>query len=508
MKHARYILYALLLAPLLACRISAGIEPTPTIGPTSTPANTPPQTATPTAPTLIAADTPTPISPSPTAGVPTISASSTPLPPPPIPIYHIIVSFDVASHIADVSETIHYTNRTGEALTELMLITEPARQEGVFSLKQITWPGGLQAGNFRMEGSFWYLPLAAALQPGAEIEIGVRYELTLPVNGGVLGYTGRQVNFGDWYPFIPPYLPGTGWLAYATAPVGEHLVFEKADFDVTIRVIHAPAGWKVIAPGLADLEADVYHFGWENARSFAWSGSEQYVFAEGVFDGVNIRQYTFPQHARKGEDALQVMGKALMLYQELFGPYPHDQLIAIEGDFFDGMEYDGLFFLGEEYFLQHDGNPTGYLTALSAHETAHQWWYGVVGNDQAWEPWLDEALCTYSEYLYYERYAPEHLAWWWEFRSDRFQPTGWVNSTIYDHTSFRSYVDAVYLRGAHLLDDLRTQLGDESFFAILKMYATRQAGQIATGKDFFAILKEYASKDYQIILDQYFRYEP
>ena len=31
------------------------------------------------------------------------------------------------------------------------------------------------------------------------------------------------------------------------------------------------------------------------------------------------------------------------------------------------------------------------------HETAHQWFYSLVGNDQARDPWLDEGLATWAE---------------------------------------------------------------------------------------------------------------
>jgi len=44
-----------------------------------------------------------------------------------------------------------------------------------------------------------------------------------------------------------------------------------------------------------------------------------------------------------------------------------------------------------------------YLTTLSVHETAHQWWDGLVGTDQALEPWLDEALATYAERIFYQK---------------------------------------------------------------------------------------------------------
>jgi aminopeptidase N len=96
---------------------------------------------------------------------------------------------------------------------------------------------------------------------------------------------------------------------------------------------------------------------------------------------------------------------------------------VVEAGFADGMEYDGLYFLGREYFAAYDGTPQNYLTALAAHETAHQWWYGLVGNDQALEPWLDEALCTYSELLFYEAVYPDLVDWWWTFRVNRFQPS-------------------------------------------------------------------------------------
>ena len=50
-----------------------------------------------------------------------------------------------------------------------------------------------------------------------------------------------------------------------------------------------------------------------------------------------------------------------------------------------------------------------WLEYVTVHETAHQWWYGVVGNDQIDEPWLDEALTEYSTILYYgHRYGKRY----------------------------------------------------------------------------------------------------
>jgi aminopeptidase N len=167
---------------------------------------------------------------------------------------------------------------------------------------------------------------------------------------------------------------------------------------------------------------------------------------------------------------MQTTVQALELYSQLFGAYDRPSLTLVESTFPDGMEYDGLYFLGQEYFKAYAGGADNYLTALSAHETAHQWWYAMTANDQALEPWLDEALATYSERLFYEQEYPDSVDWWVKTRIEAYQPEGYVNSSIYDFTAFRPYVNAVYLRGTEFLQALREQMGDQAFLSFLKDY--------------------------------------
>ena len=54
-----------------------------------------------------------------------------------------------------------------------------------------------------------------------------------------------------------------------------------------------------------------------------------------------------------------------------------------------GLEYPGA--------LQFGDTAPDDLADLAAHELAHQWFYALVGNDQARDPWLDEAFATYSQ---------------------------------------------------------------------------------------------------------------
>jgi aminopeptidase N len=168
------------------------------------------------------------------------------------------------------------------------------------------------------------------------------------------------------------------------------------------------------------------------------------------------------------------------------------------------MEYDGLFFLSRDFYTGENGTVLNNLIDIGVHETAHQWWFGLVGNDQAMEPWLDEALATYSERLFYEQNYPEVIAWQ-AFRIDAYNPTGWVDTDIYHGVDFRTYTNAVYLRGAQFLQALRSRVGDAAFFAFLKDYAAQMTGRRATSADFFRILRQHTIADFSDLITDYFQ---
>jgi len=190
------------------------------------------------------------------------------------------------------------------------------------------------------------------------------------------------------------------------------------------------------------------------------------------------------------QTALETMENAVYLYSQMFGPYPFDSLTMTELEMFDGMEFDAQFFLSKVWFHTYDGTPKNNLVLLAAHETAHNWWFSQVGNDQAFDPWLDEALCVYSELLYLEAYHPELVDWWWDFRVYNFEPSGPVNISIYDFAQYENYRQAVYLRGAEFMQALRDELGDGQFFTFLQDYLAAGQGKVMSTGDFFDLLME------------------
>ena len=431
----------------------------------------------------------------------------------PVPaFYALFVVLDYWGHTLAVSETIAYTNNSPDALDELRLEVEANRWYGGFNLQSLKWENGESITDFELASNQMVIPLPQPLQPGEDLTLYLSYKLLLPPipepsdtsRPMPFGYTERQTNLVDWYPSIPPYRPGEGWLLHRPGYFGEHQVYEMADFDLQIRLTQPVKDLVIAASAPAEQTGDTYHYRLENVRNFVWSASHVYTVNSTVVGNVMVISYSFPTDTWAGEQVLQDTAQALGLYSDLFSPYPYASLSVVEADFLDGMEFSGLYFLSRGFYNLYDGTPQGYLTAIAVHETAHQWWYNQVGNDQALEPWLDEALCTYSERIFYENIYPDLLSWWWAFRVDYYVPSGVIDGAIYDYDSFRTYRDSVYLHGAQFLEELRTIIGDDAFFAFLRDYAARFANQKVTGDDFFAILQEHTTKDMSRIRSKYF----
>jgi Peptidase family M1 domain len=443
-----------------------------------------------------------------TVSAPLVTPASAARPPAEIGTYSLAATLDYDLHQVSVEQKIIYVNLTGADLAELVLIVEPNRYPGGFILDNLTGLDGAPLEGYSLDGVQLRVPLTLALPPNQSTELNLSYRLFLPNQNAPYGWTERQLNLGDWYPYIPPYRPGEGWLVREDGPQGEHLAYDPANFRVELRLARPQdaSGRPLIIAASAQPQTagEVYQYQLNAARNFAFSISPLYQVQQASAGQVALAAYSFPNHPAADLPALQETAKAVQIFSELFSPYPHASLSIVEADFLDGMEYDGLIFLSHAFYDFYTGDAKNNLTIIAAHEAAHQWWYGLVGNDQAMEPWLDEALSTYSERLFYETAYPDLVGWWQENRIDFHNPQGWVDSTIYDHPDFYPYRDAVYLRGAMFLGDLRTRLGDESFKAFLRDYLNRFAYRQATKADFFAVLADHTDEDLSGLISTYF----
>jgi hypothetical protein len=140
------------------------------------------------------------------------------------------------------------------------------------------------------------------------------------------------------------------------------------------------------------------------------------------------------------------------------------------------MEFPGVVFISSDFY-EPDSVFAFEADVVVAHEVAHQWWYGVVGNNQVDEPWLDEAFATYSSILFFDDRgdsADTEMAYWSQavlpYQLLRMLGTnGPVQSSLLDFDDdLITYQSLVYGKGALFLARLRQVLGDDEFFELLR----------------------------------------
>jgi len=419
--------------------------------------------------------------------------------------YQMDVSLDYAWHTLSVSQIIDYTNNTGIPLANLPLLIPPAHLQDVFQLISMQLDPAHVDSNNHLENGVMTIQLDPVLEPDQAIQFSLTFKLDVPEGSSVMGFTERQLLLADWYPFIPPYLKGEGWLINPPGAVGEYLSYPLSDFTVNLHISPPDESFVIAASApLISREGNCYRYQTSEVRNFSLAVSPEYKVTTRGSDLVTVMVYSFPEHNNIGERAAELILRAWESYTALYGHNPRQFISMVEADMHDGLECDGLFFLSDWYFETADETPKNYFELLTVHETSHQWFYGLTANDQANEPWLDEALATYSELLYLESHHPELVNWWWDFRVYSFNPQGYVNSTIYDHQDSRPYINAVYLNGVRFLKEIRQAIGDENFMIFLYNYTQAEEG-FHTAASFFDLLSNFSDTDLSPILSAYFK---
>lgn len=443
---------------------------------------------------------------------PEIDSTSMPPTPAPIPVrtrYVLNTIIDYDRHLVTVDETVVYPNHGSQPFNALTLAIAANLWVNCFKLTQIS-VDNIIIKDFTLNAHRLDIPLPTPLAPGSVSTINLSYSLSLPymdqansLRARIFGYSDIQMNLVNWYPFIVPFKDGE-WMIREPWSHGEYLVYPIADFEINLEFTNPENPPIVAASGIAEPNGKSTRYTLTDARAFAISASRDFQVSSMQVDDTTVYSYYLPIYKSAGEAAMIASAQALRVFSEKFGKYPHKTLSIVIADFKDSMEFSALYFHSRSFYDLYDGTPANYLTFVAVHETAHQWWFDQVASDQALEPWLDESLTTYSESIYYESLYPDLLSWWWSYRVDFFEPQEYIDIPVYNGLNDENYKRIVYFNGTHFIQDLRTRIGDEAFFAFLQDYVRQNKGEISTREDFFRILDEHTDMNYSDILREYF----
>jgi aminopeptidase N len=147
------------------------------------------------------------------------------------------------------------------------------------------------------------------------------------------------------------------------------------------------------------------------------------------------------------------------------------------------------------------------LEATIAHEVAHQWFYGLVGNDQIDEPWLDEALAQYATLVYYQDvYGPDGATGFHDSLEGRWNRVNRadipIGLPVRDYSP-QEYGAIVYGRGPLFLEALSERMGTDVFETFLSDYYLTFQWGIATSQDFQALAEQHCECDLTDLFEEW-----
>ena len=446
--------------------------------------------------------------------------------------YYIEAELNYENKTYKAKQNIVYVNNTDKILGELYfhiypnafktLETAPILFSGA-SETSISYKGGYMdikgifTDNRQLkykikgeENTILHIKLDKPLMKGEKVDIYMEYEVVLPTTKDRFGYGDRVINCGNWYPIACVY-DENGWNLDSYYKLGDPFYSDVANYNVKINtdkdVIIGSSG--NILSETIEGNGRTYEIEGKLIRDFAWVASKDFKIAENYVDRTRIKLYYLDKKDSMIKHSLQIGGDSLKTFNKLFGKYPYGTYSIVMTEFPSGMEYPGIVFVGEEYFRN---SLIDALEQIIVHETAHQWWYGLIGNDQIDEAWLDEALATYSEVIYYkEKYGVEkgkeyfiqNIKIGYEFGKDYLIGDNIVNKPLKEFTGWDDYGILVYTKGAMFINEIQEIYGEDVLYEILKTYFKRYKFYNATTEDFIRVCEDITKSDFTDLVNKW-----
>ncbi|TXS63285.1 MULTISPECIES: M1 family aminopeptidase [unclassified Streptomyces] len=416
-----------------------------------------------------------------TSGSTTPPADSTRTPA--APSYIVSLSSNTSGTTWTGHESATFTNASSTALSEVYLRLWD-NYHGTCSATPITVSNvsGGTAGALSVGCTALRIALASPLAQGQSATIGFDLTITVPSGADRFGYDGAFVNIGNALPVLA-VKDGAGWHLDPYTNNGESFYSLAADFKVTLdhptSLLVPATGTSVDTPGSSGRTVTTATA--SKVRDFAWAAGPFSKISGTSPAGTAINIYSVSGiSSSDSQSILSTAKSAVDAHAARFGAYPYGELDAVIDNnyWFGGMEYPGFVL---------DLVSTTALT----HEIGHQWFYGIVGDDEYNSPWLDEAFTDYATDLAQNKTGTNC----WNSVSWASSAEKITNSMAYWDAHSSRYSTVVYGYGKCALHDLRRVLGDTVMAKLLKDYATSHWYGVSTTSEFKAAAQAATTTD-------------
>lgn len=256
--------------------------------------------------------------------------------------------------------------------------------------------------------------LATPVRPGDSTSVSIDFHEQFPEAAGGRGWApGTKFYFAaQWFPKIGVFHDGA-WNCHQFHGFSGSF----ADFGFYDVKINVPVKYTVGATGEMVGESEkadgsvTYRFAADSVHDFAWTASPEFMAMTREFKYPGLPRAKVilllqPNHRKLADRYFAAVDTAMKYFGLWYGPYPYRVLTVVDpprtahmggmsagGGCAYGTEYPTLIMAGtSEYSLRHYLSPE----AVTIHAFAHQYWYGMIANNDFENAWLDEGLSSYS----------------------------------------------------------------------------------------------------------------
>ncbi len=431
------------------------------------------------------------------------------------------ISLNLEQNILTGSQTVNYYNDTETAINCLKfnLFGNAFRKNAKYSpvssahLSQ-SYPHGLSYGDMQIlevtsggqpldfsvtgqDMNVLSVDLSDYVYPEERIKINIQFKLSLANVVARTGINDSTINLANFYPILCAR-DQKGFYECVYYDCGDPFYSDCADYNVSISLdenyVVASSGQKTDYVDGENVDTHVFKI--NNARSFAFVLSKNFKIITDQTTGVEINYYYYDDE--KPVNSMDYAVKSINYFNQVFGKYPYPTYSVVQTEFCQGgMEFPALVMISD------DLEELAYGEVI-VHETAHQWWQTVVGNNEIEYGFLDEGLAEYSVVLFYENHPEYNLKRENMVKSaqDTFKIFCTVSDKLFgkvDTSMLRSlkdfgseyeYVNMAYIKPCIMYDTLRTTIGDERFFGGLKRYFKEYKFKNATPDDLVGVFEK------------------
>ena len=430
-------------------------------------------------------------------------------------------------HTLSVNQTINYVNHNNSLHDELYLHLYPNSFKKTAINKPVSsvyydkaYPngfseGGIEISNLKVDGvdaeivivgddkDFLEVKLPKDCAPDDKVKLNFEYTVTIPNCLHRFGYGDNTINVANFYPILCCYQDGK-WVTEGYHSNGDPFYSDVANYKVNINypktyTLAHTGNEKSSTSKDGKLQKNIQALA---VRDFAFVLSDKFNVIKAKAGDVEVKYYYYDdEHAH---DSLQAGVDAINTFSKLFGKYPYSTFSVVKTNFIHGgMEYPNLVYISDAV----EGK-SNYLNVI-IHETAHQWWYGLVGSNAYEHGWLDEGLTDFSTAIFYknnESYGVNYdelmqntLDNYHLFIDIYGKVIGnldtSMNRKVCDYPSEAEYVYLTYVKGSLLFDSISEAIGYNKLIKVLQSYYDKYKFDNVTPDHFIEMLEKVSKRE-------------